>query len=491
MSVIRTRLLQTVVASLACGLAAAASARVVCATDEKSPAARLEPKGSYVVAVSATTYALPEWRRVVDALRDKYAAEVAVFPAGKPQEALPELRRLFPRYVCFVSVPEECGRAFVVAVSRLTRQLDDDPYGDVLWGIVTGYEAADALRMAKLDTPLVIRRGATSMGPGLLERLEGGFASNEGNPADFWTKENGSTSVVHTAVSPDAARALAEAFNTRQPEVFYTSGHATEKDWQIAYNIPGGAFRCENGNLFAQSTDGSRYPIASTNAKVYLPVGNCLIGHLSSRDSMAAAWLHSGGVDQMIGYTVVTFYGYMGWGVRALFDDGQFSLSEAFFLNNQALVNQIATRFPYLLPVMPAMYDSVERLAQQFRQPDQDALGLLWDRDTVAFYGDPAWVARYPAERPAETYRLEEAGGVWTLRLTALRDGQRGDQKAGARPFMLLLPERLSDIREVMCDAPVRPVVTDRFILLPLAGAFKQGDTVRLTFKANPAPAQK
>lgn len=485
------RIVRTAVAGLLCGCVTTASARVVCATDEVSPTVRLEPKGSYVVAVSATTYALPEWRRVVDALRDKYAAGVAVFPAGKPQEVLPELRRLFPRYVCFVSVPEECGRAFVVAVNRLTRQLDDDPYGDVLWGIVTGYEAADALRMATLDKPLLIRRGATSMGPGLLERLEGGFASNEANPADFWTKESGSTAVVHTAVSPDAARALAEAFNTRRPEVFYTSGHATEKDWQIAYTLPGGAFRCENGNLFAQSTEGSRYTIASTNAKVYLPVGNCLIGHLSSRDSMAAAWLHSGGVDQMIGYTVVTFYGYMGWGVRTLFDDGRFSLSEAFFLNNQALVHQLATRFPYLLRVMPEMYDSVERLAQQFRQPDPDALGLLWDRDTVAFYGDPAWVARYPVNRPNEVYRLEEADGVWTLRLTALRDGRRGDQKAGDRPFMMLLPERLTDIREVTCDAPVQPVVTDSFILLPLTGAFKQGDTVRLTFKARPASVQK
>ncbi len=477
---------------LLCGNAVTAAARVVCATGEAAPPARLEPRGSYVVAVSAPTYALPEWRGVVDALRRKYAANVAVYPAGKPQESLPELRRLFPRYVCFVGRPEECGRDFVVAVSRLTRRLDEDPYGDVLWGIVTGYEAADAMRIARLDEPLVIRRGATSMGPGLLQRLESGFASNEDSVTDFWTKEGGTTSVVHTAVRPDAARALAEAFNARQPEVFYTSGHATERDWQIAYNKPGGAFRCENGNLFAQSTDGSRYPISSPNAKVYLPVGNCLIGHLSGRDSMAAAWLHSGGIGQMIGYTVVTFYGYMGWGTGMLFEEGRLSLAESFFLNNQALLHQLATRYPDLLAAMPETYDAkdVRNVSERYAKGDRDALGLLWDRDTVAFYGDPAWVAHYPEAPPAITYRLEEEGGAWTLCITVLKEGGYSDPKWGWRPLMVLLPERVTDIRDVSCDRPATPVITDCFALVPLPRGSMRGEKVTVTFKARVENAQ-
>ena len=472
---------------------AVSQARLVCEVDAAVPTVRIDPRGNYAVAVSEATLARPEWRQVVDALKANYAAEVIVFPEGRPQNALPELKRVFPAYVCFVARPEECGRAFVVAVSRLTRQLDDDPYGDVLWGILTGYEAGDALRTACEAGPLVIRSGATSMGPDRLSRLASGFASNEDRVTDFWTKEEGCATVVHSAVSPDAARALAEAFNARHPDVLYTSGHATEHDWQIAYNLPGGAFRCEEGNLFALSTDGSRYPISSPNAKVYLPVGNCLIGHIDRRACMATAWMHAGGVRQMIGYTVVTFYGYMGWGTGMLFEDGRLSLSEAFFLNNQALLHQLATRFPHLLGALPETYDGndIGAWAERYAKGGEGALGLLWDRDTVAFYGDPAWAASYPCRTPTVGYRLEETDGAWTLRVTVLRAGGWSDPKWGVRPFLALLPERVTDIREVTCDGPEKPVVTDRFVLVPLPGERRSGETLKVTFSARSVAARK
>ena len=447
---------------------------------------RIEPRGSYAVVVSQATLARPEWRRVVDALKNKYAADVVVFPDGRPQEALPELKRLFPAYACFVGTPEECGRAFVVAVSRLTRQLDSDPYGDVLWGILTGYTADDALRNAGESAPLVIRSGATSMGPDRLGGLESGFASNEACVSDFWSKAAGSTSAVHQTVAPDAAAALAAAFNARGPDVFYTSGHATERDWQIAYNLPGGAFRCEAGNLFAQSTDGRRYPIVSPNAKAYLPVGNCLMGHIAQPDCMATAWMHSGGVRQMIGYTVVTFYGYMGWGTGLLFEDGRLSLSESFFLNNQSLLHRLATRFPQLLDARPESYDGrdIAALGEKYAKGDGDALGLLWDRDTVAFYGDPAWVASYPCRAPVFGYRLEESDGVWTLRVTVQKDGAGSDPKWGHRPFAALLPERLTDVCDVAGDGGDQPVVTERFVLVPMKGTEPRGATATVTFRA-------
>jgi len=467
-------------------------ARLVCEGGSGAAPARLEPCRSYLVAVSEQAYAQPAWRQAAEALREKYEAELVTFPTGRPQAALEPLRRIFPNYVCFVATPEECGRAFVVALHRLTRQLDDDPYGDVLWGILTGYEAADALRMARLSQPLIIRRGATSMGKGLLERLESGFASNEDNVSDFWTKAAGATAVVHQAVSPDAARALAEGFSAFQPDVFYTSGHATERDWQIAYNLPGGAFTCEQGALYARSTDGRRYPVTAPHTKVYLPEGNCLIGHIDRRDCMATAWLHSGGIGQMYGYTAVTFYGYMGWGTALLFEDGRLSLSEAFFLNNQALLHQLATRFPHLLAAAPESYGNrdVQRVAERFARGDRDALGLLWDRDTVAFYGDPAWVARYPPRASSASFRLEEEGGLWTLVVTDLKEGARGDPKWGARPLMIVFPERLSEIRNVACDAPLPPVVTDRFMLVPLSDTGAPGKQVRVTFNARPVPAK-
>lgn len=31
---------------------------------------------------------------------------------------------------------------------------DDDPYGDCIWGIVTGYAPEDAMRIASAESPL-------------------------------------------------------------------------------------------------------------------------------------------------------------------------------------------------------------------------------------------------------------------------------------------------------------------------------------------------
>ncbi len=117
--------------------------------------------GGYSVVVSKTTRDDPQWRAVVDALVAKHGAQVIVFDTSV-DKALPELRRQFPRYACFVAKPTEAGREFVIAVNRLTRRLDNDPYTDVLWGILTGYNAECALRIAQYDKPLVIHRVAAA-----------------------------------------------------------------------------------------------------------------------------------------------------------------------------------------------------------------------------------------------------------------------------------------------------------------------------------------
>ncbi len=272
------------------------------------------PTNRYVVVVSEEIVRDPAWALVVETLRKKYDGAAIVHPAGQVQECIDALKRLRPRYAAFVARPEEAGRAFVVTVHRMTRQLDDDPYTDLRWGIVTGYDASDALRVAKRSEPLIVRSIAASMDPKILEDYDHGFASDETDINVFWIKgRNGKTQKIDAKTGP--AKPYAEAFNARPPDLFQTSGHATEKDWQICYNIPGGSFRCEDGQLFSKGTDGERYDINSPHPKIYMPMGNCLIGNIPDRDCMATAWMHSGGVLQMFGYTAVTFHGYMGWGI--------------------------------------------------------------------------------------------------------------------------------------------------------------------------------
>jgi len=405
----------------------------------------------YVVVASDVTRSNPQWQAVVDALVAKHQARVVTY-RDDVTSVRADLAKRLPTHVAFVAQPQEAGRKFVVAIHQMMRQLDNDPYADALWGIVTGYDAADALRIAQRREPLVVRSGGSGAGKGSVERLPQGFASYEGSKDKFWTWRDGK--MTEASVKPDAAKSLADGLNTMAPEVFITSGHATEKDWQIGYGFNGGSFRCERGQLYALNTEGKRFDIRSPTPKVYLPAGNCLIGHIPRADCMATAWMHSGGVYQMFGYTEVTWFGYMGWGTLDLFLSGRHNLAEAFFFNNQSLLHKLLTEKP----------------------TERDLKGLLYDRDIVVFYGDPAWDARMPRTDPGWTEQFANAAGKMTFTLTTTRNG-----KWPGRPVCAWLPQRVANPK-IVAGQQHKPLVTDNFILLPLSGEFKRGDRITITY---------
>src|SRR5208283_4728834 len=165
----------------------------------------------------------------------------------------------------------------------------------------------------------------------MVRKLAGGKATQELAPAD-------------------TTQAIVDVLNDYRPQLFVTSGHATERDWQIGYAYRNGQFRCDKGQLFGLDTRGRRFLVQSDNAKVFLPVGNCLMGHVDGPDAMALAYMKSASVRQMVGYTVPTWYGYAGWGMLDYFVEqpGRFTLAEAFVANQQALVHRLATYFPGL-----------------------------------------------------------------------------------------------------------------------------------------------
>ena len=94
------------------------------------------------------------------ALVKKHDAKV-ITHGGDVAGALGTLRGAFPRYTCFVATPKEATGAYVARVHQLTRQLDEDPYTDTFWGILTGYNAANALAIAKHSKPLTVRKVAS------------------------------------------------------------------------------------------------------------------------------------------------------------------------------------------------------------------------------------------------------------------------------------------------------------------------------------------
>ncbi len=450
----------------------------------------------YAVVVSETTWSDSEWRKVSDELAATHQAQVVRYDRTI-FEAKAELQRLFPKHLCFVARPEEATRDFVAQAHQLARVLDDDPYPDCLWGILTGYDAANALRIARIRAPLTIRKIASGT-PFPLERCEAGVYYSELEAGRFSLKETGGEIVDGTGPH-DSTEALVKTLTEWKADAFITSGHATEREWQIGYRYRNGYFRCENGMLYGEDTQKRRIPIHSPNPKVYLPVGNCLMGHIDGREAMALAFLNSGGVVQMIGYTVETWYGYAGWGCLDYFIEqpGRYTFAEAFLANQVALIHRLQTYFPDLAP-MPfrAKGDARPRIqltddARDAGLRPQDGLGLLHDREVLAFYGDPAWEARLAPASLAWEQALTEAGGEWTFTIKpsggegsfAPKDAN-GSQRGG-RPFIHFLPHRVRGAR-VTQGGEFKPVITDDFILVPNPGKSDGVSTLTVRFRAEP-----
>lgn len=449
------------------------------------------PAGDYAVVVSKRTNDDPQWNRVVKALVEKHRAELIVY-SSDVNESLEPLRKIFPRYAAFVAQPEEAGRTFAVTIHRLTRKLDDDPYTDVLWGIITGYDADNALRIAKMTEPLVVRKAAAGTSIDL-DLFDEGVWYNEGSRNEHVEKKRGGQPENKTGPE-DAAKPLVDVFHELKPDLFLTSGHATDRDWQIGYPPNNrGQFRCKDGVLMGVDRSGQRFPIQSPNPKVYLPVGNCLMGLIRDRQSIALAWMGSAGVDQMIGYVVSTWYGRGGWGTRDYFfsEPGRYTLAEAFYFNNQTIVYELQTRFPNTSAVEFNEWN-IERdprllgrlaasLGYKRDEPRlKDNLGLLWDRDTVAFYGDPAWEARLAPRSLPFNQKLTVKGDTYTFQLDATADCSPG------RPPATLLPHRVKDIR-IVAGQEFSPLVTDNFIMVMKAGNFEKGKSYKVVFEAKRA----
>jgi len=414
------------------------------AVGQASPA-----EASYAVVVKKSTAEDPGWQKVVAALKGKHNASIFTYDESV-DESLDALTRMFPRHTCFVAKPEDAGRAFVAQVHQLTRKLDVDPYTDTSWGILTGYDADNALAIASHNEPLVVKKVASGT-EFATEMVTEGQWYDELVKNKHVKKEPGGKA-EELEGPDDTTKVLVDLLNDYKADLMITSGHASERDWSIGYRFRSGRFRCANGRLYGLDTKNARHPIDSPNPKVYMPIGNCLMGHIDRRDAMALAWMNSAGVMQMLGYTIPTGYGYGGWGCLDYFleQPGRYTFNEAFLANHHALVHR--------------MNDSATDTHTRKR--------LRGDLDVVAFYGNPKWSARM-AEMPKyydQTLEIED--GVYTLTLSPNRGedsfepvNTNGSER-GWRPMVQFLPHRIKEI-EILSGEDLGPVITDDFILIP------------------------
>jgi hypothetical protein len=432
----------------------------------------------YCIVVSQRTAGDTAWQPVIAKLKTKHTAEVISYKDAA-EEVLPALQKQMPRWTCFVATREEATRDLIQRVHRLTRRLDDDPYTDTRWGILTGFDAANALAIASEETPLTIHK----VGSGTelaMDRIESGTWYCELRKGHMVQKEkNGSAE--EKQVEPDTTKALVDLMNAG-PDLWVTSGHATERDWMIGFRYRNGFWKSKAGQLYGEDMQGAKFEVVSPNPKVYLPIGNCLMGHVDGPDAMALAFMKSASVRQMAGYVLPTWYGYQGWGLLDYFVEqpGRYTLNEAFHANNLALVHRLITNFPLSAKVeavnemgrpgpgvnLPASAGSLSR---------QDLQGLLFDRDNVAFYGDPKWEARMAPGKLNWEQNLTEEDGAFTLTLTPLAGAEtwkpvnKNGSQRGGRPVIQFLPRRIQPAKvKITAGAELQPVIADDFILVPL-----------------------
>ena len=184
---------------------------------------------------------------MVAALKAKHNASIITYNASV-DESLDALQQKFPRYTCFVAKPGDAGREFVARIHQLTRNIDGDPYTDMFWGILTGYDADNALAIAGHSEPLVVEKVASGT-EFATEMVTEGQWYDELVKNKHVKKDRGGKAEILKGPD-DTTKAMVDLLNDYQPDLMITSGHATERDWQIGFRFRSGQFRCIDGRLY-------------------------------------------------------------------------------------------------------------------------------------------------------------------------------------------------------------------------------------------------
>jgi zinc protease len=180
----------------------------------------------------------------------------------------------------------------------------------------------------------------------------------------------------------------------------------------------------------------------------------------------------------MVGYTVPTWYGAGGWGTLNRFQDqpGRFSVAESFFINDVAITRRLAKEFPGHERFAPDHYEDenpgalARPLGVTLSMPQKeikDLLGLTWDHDTLALYGDPAWDARIAPNSASFDQALRVSPSGWELEVTANQDGL-----VSAFAF---LPHQIDATKYQLSGPSQDALLTNAYVLVDF-GPMKKGE---------------
>jgi len=428
------------------------------------------------------------WREVAEKLRRKHDGIIIIYEKV-PRECLEQLRNITPRYVAIVERPEFLNRDYVIDVHKMSRAVDDDMFADFLWGIVTGYDAEAAMRMVDDSTePLVVKNAVATIAELKSAKWFDRFAWMDDHVMEIWGEKYGKGERVKCGkvIAADCLKKFSDLYAAYDPDLVVTAWHATENNLQLRFST--GELRAKAGKLYCHDREtGNVWNIpTSEKRKVYLAVGNCLIGNVNNtRESMAIAWMSGEHAASMIGYVVPTWHGRNGWGALKywLTNPGRYTLAEAVYMNQQDFLCQLYRWFPSLIGEDYPKYDDIgywkaQKIMQEKLGTEEltnDHIGFWYDRDVLAYYGDPKWNVRLQ-EIPSEndyTVTCRMRGKRCVITITTNEDfsleRMKGDHFKQEHvldlPFNYFFPKRLKHPRLVegqKWDA----VVDENFLLI-------------------------
>lgn len=377
-----------------------------------------------MIVMTALAAAKPEWKGVADALEAKHADEAKVSRVvfdGNVTNVLADLREQSPRYVAFVFEPREVRFKTTLAIKRMMRDIDEDPFEDAIWGIVTGPTAKDAMRIATSRGPAKLETAisTTGVGDGIVPGALACFS--DAYPKGEWRIKSADGKVEKHSSAGDISGEFKKAWDSIDPDFILTSSHASQKNLEMPFSrgnivpVDGKFETMPKLTLIDYSTGRAKEgvdksggePLAEPRSeKVWLAAGNCLIADNLGKpgDNMVMTALGFGKVNQFVGYETTTWFGDIGWNTWSYFGTQRRPLVESHWAAKQWLLKRIGEWVTNANDFRPncrnaASYDRILVDLQRFpfkgvkpmtnQQDAQKFAGMLWDRDATIFYGDP------------------------------------------------------------------------------------------------------
>lgn len=451
------------------------------------------------------------WKEVANTIALKHNAEVVTF-VELPREALDALRSNNPRYVAIVDMPENIGRDYVIDLHMMCREVDNDIYGDFMWGVITGYDAAAAMRMVDNSTePLLVKDAVATIMELNSAKWFDNYAWVDDHTRGLWGYKNGRNGeiVTDTVAKEQVLDKFRELYEAYDPDLIVTAAHATQQNLEMPYSL--GHIKPRNGKLYTQNifTGEERDIVESGKRRVYTAVGNCLIGDMNNtNESMAAAWMNGSNVATMIGYVVTTWHGRSGWGALKYWvtNPERYTLADAVYINQQDFLHQqnewypelINERYEYCDKFMEELTTVANRLSEVLGREvdmnnaaDWDMMGFWHDRDVLVYYGDPMWKINLQSVENENDYtvnssvRADKCVVTITTGANFSLERMAGDKFKQEHvldlPFSYIFPERLVNPR--LADGQNWDAVVDENFLLVYNPEFEPNSTYEIVIE--------